>query len=138
MRLVFGEDALVAAWMSQRLGNPIGPPYIAFGLTADEKTLCGGAAFSNWNGANIEMAIVLDCIITRGFIRAIYNYAFIQCGALRLSARTRRSNRTANRILPRLGFKFEGVAKSYYGPNRADDAICYVLFSNKANESKFI
>ena len=139
MRLVFPENGdvsrQIAEWVSIRVNAPIIPPYVAIGMTEDERLYCGGVIFNNWNGANIELTIAMDCPVTRGILRAIYHYVFIQSKATRLTAHTRRDNAKARRLLPRLGFQFEGVAKRYYGPNRPDDALCYALFPD--TKSKF-
>lgn len=127
MRLVFKEDEKVASFVSDRIGHVISPPFVAIGMTADGKRYCGGAVFNNWNGSNIEITVAMDKPVSRGVIRALHHYVFVQSKATRVTAHTRRSNKKAQRVLPRLGFKFEGIAKRYFGPERQDDAICYVL-----------
>ncbi len=130
---MFGADAAIAEWLSQRLGQRMVPPYVCIGMTDDERTYCGGALFNNWNGFNIDISVAMDRPITRSALRAIHNYVFIQIKATRLTANTKRSNRRARKLLPRLGFEFEGVARRFYGPNKSDDAFCFALFpeSNK-------
>ena len=96
-------------------------------MTDDDRLYCGGAVFNNWNGANIDLTIAMDAPPTRGIIRALQHYVFVQSGATRVSALTRRSNKRVQKLLPRLGFAFEGTRKRYFGPHRADDAFAYGL-----------
>ncbi len=132
MNLVFGHDDLVAAWVSEKIGARISPPYAAIGATKDGNTLCGGVVFNRWNGHNIDITLASEGCLTRGNIRGVYNYIFEQVKAGRVSAVTRRSNKRMQRMLPRFGFEFEGVSKRYYGPTKADDGFWFVLFPEKA------
>lgn len=134
MRLVFNEDAIVADWVSQKVGYIIHPPFVAIGATRDDKTLCGGAVFNGWNGHNIEITLASERCLTQGTIRGIYSYLFNQLRAGRVSAHTRRSNKIMRAIFPRLGFQLEGVARRFYGPHKADDAFMFVLFPNDARK----
>ena len=133
MQLVFGRDVEVAQWVARRLDLVIVPPYAAIGATRDGRTLCAGAVFNQWNGANLEVTLYGPGCLSRGAIRAVCHYAFSQVGARRLSAVTRRSNKAMQRLLPRLGFRFEGVARRYFGPYRRDDALRFVLFPDAAD-----
>jgi hypothetical protein len=128
VRLVFGEDELVANWVGVNLGLTIVPPYTAIGGTLDGQSLVIGAVFNKWNGSNIEITLYGPGALRRGAIRAIYHYTFAQLGAQRVSATTRRSNKLMCRKLHKLSFEFEGVAKRFYGPTRKDDGLRFVLF----------
>lgn len=127
MQLVFGHDAEVGAWAAEKLGMPLSPPYVAIGV-ADETGLIGAAVYNNWNRWQIEISFVGPGCMTRQVIRAfLLAYPFDNIGAGRLTTRTRRSNKTTQRLLPRLGFEMEGVLKRFYGPTKADDAFIYRL-----------
>lgn len=134
MRLVFGQDDLVAGWVSVNLGIPIAPPYTAIGGTRDGESLCIGAVFNNYNGSNIDISLYGPRGLTRGGIAAVYQYLFGQLKVNRVSALTRRSNKAMRQLLPRFGFKFEGIGARYFGPARADDAIRFVLFPDDARK----
>jgi RimJ/RimL family protein N-acetyltransferase len=131
---VFGKDQLVAEFVSAGIGDHFSPPYVCIGFSKDAKTLCGGAIFNNWNGANIEISIYGPGALTRGAIRVACRYAFGQSNATRMTAKTRRSNKRMQALLPRLGFTFEGVQKRFFGPDRADDALLYALFPQDAEK----
>lgn len=127
MRLVFGRDDDVAAWTSEHLGMAIYPPYTAIGIEDLNGQPCGGAVFTDWNGSNIEIAICGPGAMKRGVVRAAFHYVFIQIGANRLTAKTKRSNKLMCRMLPKFGFEFEATLKRYYGAQRENDALVFRL-----------
>ncbi len=132
MRLVYGRHDDVAEWVSERIGTIIAKPYVAIGATRDGETLCGGAVFNNYNGSNVDISLASDRCLTKGTIRGIFHYCFVQSKVLRVTAATRRSNKKMRRILRKFGFEFEGIAKQYYGESRKDDAFVFALFKDKA------
>lgn len=134
MQLVFGQDTIVADYVFNNLGLALVPPYTAIGGTKDGKTLCIGAVFNQFNGSNIEITLFGPGGLTRGNIRGVYHYIFEQLKVNRVSAKTRRSNKSMQRLLPRFGFKFEGISARYFGPQKADDAIRFVLFPDDARK----
>lgn len=132
--LILGCDEMVAAWVGEKLGTKFIPPYTTIGATKDGNDLCAGAVFNDYTGSNLEITLVSDGGLTRGNIRAVFSYAFDQVKVNRLSAKTKRSNKAMRRMLPRFGFKFEGISAQYFGPTRADDAIRFVLFHEDARK----
>jgi hypothetical protein len=134
MKLVFDRHDEVAEWVSERIGTLIPKPYVAIGATRDGKTLCGGAVFNNYNTSNVDIILASDRCLTRGTIRGILHYCFIQSNVNRVTAATRRSNKLMRKILPRFGFEFEGVAKQYYGSSKKDDAFVFALFRDRAEK----
>lgn len=132
MRLVFGCDTLVEKYVSENIGMTISPPFTAIGATRDGKTLCGGVVFNHWNGSNIEFHLYGPGCMTRENLRGIFHYAFVQISANRVTASVKRSNESVRKLLPRLGFEFEGTSKKFYGPTKQDDEIRFVLFPERA------
>lgn len=125
MQILFGHDVEVAQWVGDRLGTVIVPPYTALGVVDGTGTLRGGAVFGDFTGSNIEVTVYGPGAMQRGVVRAVLHYAFVQLGCLRITARTRRDNRPMRDLLPRLGFRWEGLARRFYGPSRAEDACLY-------------
>lgn len=134
VQLVFERHDQVADWVAGKVGSLIAKPYVAIGATKDGKTLCAGAVFNNWNGHNIEITLASDGGITRGTIRGIYHYLFVQSKAGRVTARTQRSNKVMRSMLPRFGFREEAVEHRYYGPNKRHDAFVFALFPENARK----
>jgi len=132
--IVYGQDALVGEWASKTLGREIVPPFVTMGFSRDGQNLHGAAVFNDWNGSNLEITIIGPGCLTRGNIRAVYSYVFGQIRANRLTAKTARNNKRMLRLLPRLGFTWESVAKRYFGPEKRNDAIVFALFRENAEK----
>lgn len=132
MRLVFGRDDEVAAWVSRQLKMPIHPPYTAIGVEDLSGSPVGGAVFNDWNGSNIEITICGPGAMKRGVIQAMFNYVFLQVGANRLTAKTKRSNKPMRKMLHQFGFEYEAILKRYYGSQKDNDAILFRLDPAKA------
>lgn len=134
MRILIGHDDAVAEWAGKRLGAVFHRPFVAIGFLRDDGTLCGAAVFNGWNGSNIDITIYGPGCMTRQTVGVVYRYVFGQLKANRATARTMRSNKQMQRLLPRLGFRWEGVAPRYYGIGRKQDAVVYRLLREDAQK----
>jgi RimJ/RimL family protein N-acetyltransferase len=126
LRLVYGQDDAVAEFVSRKLRDPVSAPYVGIGIIKCSR-IVGGIILNNYNGANIEVTLYAPKCFRRRFVREIYKYVFEQAKCLRLTARTRRSNKTVCRLMRRLGFDYEATLKNYFGPTKQDDAIVFRL-----------
>jgi RimJ/RimL family protein N-acetyltransferase len=135
---VLGCDALVADYIGKGLEVEFHPPFTAIGFTRDEKELCFGALYNCWNGSNIEITLygpkAGNGLGNRLILATIFRYPFRQLKATRLTAKTKRSNATMKKIMPRMGFVFEGTQKRFFGPNREDDALLFAMFPEQAEK----
>jgi hypothetical protein len=136
MRLVLGHDAEVGQFASERLGVAIVPPFTSMGIVDDAGQLAGAVIYNDYNGANIEISVYAPGCLNRRIIRAMAAYPFEQLGVVRVTARTKRSNKTMCKLFPRLGFVFEATLKNYFGPSRGDDAIVYRM--TRAESAKWL
>lgn len=131
MRLIFGEDERIAKWVGERIGIAMCPPYVAIGGTRYGTDIDIGVVFNNWNGANMDISLASKYALTRGAIRSVYRYAFVQAGAKRLTAITKPSNDLMLKQLPRFGFIFEGPSARYFGD---EDGLRFALFPENAKK----
>ena len=137
MRRGLGRDAEVGQFASERLGVPIIPPFTSMGIIDDiSNELCGAIVYNGYNGANIEISFYGPRCMQRRFIKAAFAYPFEQLGVIRLTGRTKRSNKTMCKLFPRLGFIYEATLKNYFGPTRGDDAVVYRM--SRAEASKWL
>ena len=136
MRLVLGQDEAVGVFASQKLGISIVPPYTSMGIVDDADELIGAIVYNHYNKFDIEISFYGPGTMHRRFIRAAFAYPFEQLNVLRLTAKTKRSNKTMCKLLPRLGFVFEATLKNHFGPTRGDDAILYRM--SRAEAAKWI
>ncbi len=133
MKLVYDRHDDVADWVAERTGSIIAKPYVAIGATRDGVTFTAGAVFNNYNGSNIDISLASEGGVTRDTLREIYHYCFIRSKVNRITASTRRANKRMRKALPKLGFEFEAVCKSYFGSAKRDDAFVYALFKDRAD-----
>lgn len=135
MDLIYGQDEAVAAWAGERLGVAFQRPYVAIGIARSGES-CGAAVFNeHYRGGNIELTFVGHGMLSRRVQKALAEFAFLRCGASRITIRTMRRNLTARKLLGRGNrFHFEGVQRQYYGPEKGDDALVYVLFKEQAGK----
>ena len=134
MEVVTGHDDLVAGWVGHRIQSLIVPPYVTIGF-ARNGVLCGGVVFTCWNGASMFISLASERGFTRENIKTVYQYAFEQVGATRLTAISRRDNKRMHAIFPRLGFVGpEAVLKRFFGHRKADDAFVFGLYPENARK----
>jgi hypothetical protein len=131
--LLTGHDEAVGAWIGNKLGQTIVPPFAAVGVLKDGH-LAGGWVLNGFNSFNGDLTIFAPGVLTRRTIGACYAHLFIDHGLIRVTGRTRRDNATMRALFPRLGFQMESVARRYYGPHRKDDAFVFVLFARDAQK----
>ena len=121
--MIVVDGAEIGEYVGKRLGGKIGQPYTAFGFMTDDKKPLSAFVFNDYNGSNIEMTGVSEPGgLTRAVLRYVFNYAFEQCGCRRLTIRTKKQNKAMLKLAPRLGFKYEGIAKHFY---EDDDAVVF-------------
>lgn len=126
------DAARVGEFVCRGLNCPIAPPFQAMGLESDVGNMEAGALFHQYTGANVELSLYAPGAFRLGFLRAMMDYAFRQLGCLRVTARTRRANKPMRRFLPKIGFRYEGVQRKFFGPAGADDAFLYGLMREDA------
>lgn len=127
MNLLFGHDETVAAWVGRIVGKPFQAPFTTIGVIDREGTLRGGFVFTTYTGDAIELSLAGRGCADRRVWAGVLDYVFVQLGCKRLAIHTRKSNRAVRKQAPRLGFKFEGIARSLYGD---EDGLCYSLTAN--------
>lgn len=136
MRIVTGQDQIVAEFVSAGLGRKIHPPYTAIGWVriseAGDWQLVAGAVFNDYHVASIEISYYGK--VTRQTCRDIYDYVFNQLKCLRLTARTKHSNALVRQMLPQHGWVFEGTLKRFYGSAKSHNALIYRLDADEAGK----
>lgn len=124
MDLLFDHDQTVADWVAGQTNSiPFVSPYTALGLVSAGR-LVGGFVFTGFNGHNVELSLAGRAVIAPKAIRALLHYVFEQLKCSRMQVHTHRRQKRVCRLLHRSGFKYEGIARRFYG---RDDAACYAL-----------
>jgi len=133
VRIILGQDEAVGRFAADRLGIPLEPPFTSMGIIDDiSGELVGAIIYNRYNKYDIEISFYGPGAMHRRFIKAAFEYPFTQLGVLRLTARTKRSNKVMCKLLPRLGFIYEATLKNHFGQTRGDDAVLYRLTRSEA------
>ncbi len=125
MRLMLGHDYEVARWATDKYAAGLAPYIQAMGIVDGEGNIRGAATLHDFNGSNVELCYWGPWTVTRGIARQIAMVCFYGLKACRVSCRTPRGNKIVARHLPKLGFRYEGLARHYYGPTKQHDAIMF-------------
>lgn len=127
--LVFGHDQAVAHWVFRQIGMRLAAPYRAIGIISPrmpaDHALVGGVVLNGYNGANVDITLYGPGCFSRSFCRELSMHVFERLQCTRATARTRRDNAAMKNLLPRLGFRYEGTQRRYYGSRKADDAVVF-------------
>lgn len=160
MRLLVGQDKLVAAWVARRIPH-VGTvdnfgPCTAIGVTSNDGILLGGVVYSNFRPeyGDIELSFASDAVasipdrvkagktrqvspvrwLTRPILCALLSYPFDQLNCRRVTGVTPRKATSARRFLDHFGFKREGCVREGFGD---DDAIVSGLLRREWQASKW-
>lgn len=122
MKIIYGENERVAAWATGQITKPMGslchtflPPYTALGLADDTGRIRGAVVLTGFTGAEIELSVYGRGCWTRRVIRAVFDALFNTMLCARVTVHVRASNREAEDLASRLGFKREGIVRRKYG-----------------------
>ena len=128
-----GRKALVE-WVAERLGNDIKgadfEPCMPVALMNGD-TVVGCVVFWNYHRDMCEMAAAIDHAHcgTRGMLRQLFAYPFVQLGVKRLGAQTAASNERSRSVLRRLGFTVDGRLRRGY--DGVEDALTYSMLPDE-------
>lgn len=134
MMLLRNEPEIVSAFVAGQTGDTYCDVMRALGILSGEGRIIGGVLLTNYTGYGVEMTLAGKGCISRGAWQAIGDMAFGELGCQRLSVTTRRSNKRVCKLVPRLKFKFEGVARRFYGK---EDGIVFSLLRDEAVQNGY-
>lgn len=129
MMLLRDEPQIVSAFVSGQTGDQYTDVMRALGILSREGRIVGGVLLTNYTGFGVELTLAGKGCISRSAWQAIGDMAFGELGCERISVTTRKSNKRVCRLAPRLKFKFEGVARRYYGK---EDGVMFSLLRDEA------
>jgi RimJ/RimL family protein N-acetyltransferase len=113
--LVFGQDKLIADWVSGQLGwsGDCFEKYVAIGVARNSQLIAGIVYSEYRDDGDIRITIASSSPLwaTRQNIRSLLHYPFIQLGCRRVTTITPKHLRRARKFLTGIGFKLEGVMR---------------------------
>lgn len=115
--ILLGQDTAVAEYVGKIVGKPFHMDALktTIGVTDPAGRLIGGYVFTGYTGPSIELSLAGKGVVLRGSWLAVLSYVFEQLGCVRLQVHTRRDNARARKQATRLGFRYEGTLRNYYG-----------------------
>lgn len=120
--LVTGHDDVCLQWLQRHWPDIGRPPQMVWGLTDRQGVLGGAIPLWQENAWTWEVGLYSHGVITPRATREFFAMMFYRVGAARLQMKTQRTNKKMKKLAPKLGWTFEGIARSYYGDS---DAICF-------------
>lgn len=116
MGVLTGHDQAVCDWAARRLGHTFATPYATIGWVDTQGRLRAAALLHGYyDHGNIDLGLVIDPPIAKGFIRAVAAVVFEKLQCSRITVHPPKSNSGAIEQLIRAGFKSECTSPDYYG-----------------------
>lgn len=134
-RVVYGEDARVAQWVGDLVGENYAAGSAAIGLEQDGE-LIAGVVFDLYTGPSISMhvaAVPGKRWMTKDFLWRCFAYPFLQLQCNRITGLVRADNLVAQKFDEHLGFKREGLLRK-----AAADGTDYVLYGMLREECRWL
>lgn len=132
MRIDYDNQEHIKQWVSTALGGIDLGVGAAIGFIKDDK-LAAAVYYNNFRLSpkkqpiSIEANIVVidKSVVTRDTLNELFSYPFIRLGVKRVGATVAKRNKHTRRLLQRLGFKYEGVARKAW--HFGEDCAVYSL-----------
>lgn len=128
--LLINSDVAVTHWAFEKFNVFSQPVDMAVGVTHPELGLVGAFFFHYYNGHNVELSYYGPGTVSSGIVRAMARITLSRFNASRLTVVVRKKRKRLLRVLPRFGFRLEGVQRRHFGPTDGarDTGVRFVLF----------
>lgn len=117
--LVGGDYPGLLKWAAEKIGiDGFDSSAKAIGIMRENR-ICGAVVYDSFTSVDCQMHVASDGSghwMTRSFLRAVFEYPFVQLGYKRVTVPVAESNKRARVFVMNLGFKQEG-----YHPYGAKD-----------------
>lgn len=131
MRLIYGADEFVSAWVAQRLGVSFRDAK-AIGVERDGK-LIAGVVYHDYRPsyASIQMSVAAidkSRWLSKGNLAAFFYYPFVQLKCSSVYVCCSRKARRTRKFVEKVGFKYSGLLRRGFG---TVDAVLYDMLSTE-------
>jgi RimJ/RimL family protein N-acetyltransferase len=124
VNIVVGHENTIIDWLARKHGvHVIQTPRQVLGVVDGDGVLRGAYVITWRNDTTAEWH--LFGTLSNDTLKQLFRAVFGPWEVKRLEVRTHRRNKAVKRAAPKYGFKFECVARDYYGPKQ--DAFCYAM-----------
>jgi RimJ/RimL family protein N-acetyltransferase len=133
-RLIYDQDQIsLLLWMQRHADwdvKPNGDSWHVLGCVADGQ-IAAVVLYDGWDGNSVWCSITSSSPrwATRGNLRALFEYPFVQIGANRMGTLVSVLNADATDMNKRLGFRLEGLLKA--GHPNGDDAVIFGMLQGE-------
>ena len=122
MKLIVGHEPTILEWLARTHGvHALQTPRLVFGVIDDSGVLRGAYILTWRNDTTAELHAY--GAVTNDAAKDLFHAAFVECGLFRLQLCVPRKSKSVRRGVLKMGFKYEGIAREYYGPG--SDAFLY-------------
>ena len=119
MRLLFGHDAEVARWVSQRIDDADFGPCVAIGVVGDAGLIAGVVYHDHFpRYETVRLSLAADNQMWAKFVPALLSYPFAQLGVYKAWAVVDSTNDRALRTDKHIGFRQEAILAHHFGRKR--------------------
>ena len=135
---IYGDDDRIISWVTSKLRGTIEfKTGVAIGLEKDDE-LIAGCVYDNYRKHDIEMTFAASTPkwATPKTIGVFFSYPFVQLKVARVTAIAAKANKRARKMLERLGFQLEGVARR--GMDGKKDACIYGMLASECKWLRYI
>lgn len=112
------QNRSFAEWTAKQLGVSFSEPFLCMAIVDGRSSMIGGVVLNNFDGHNIDLSGAGEGAFTPSIVRSLASHVFKELGCSRVTLKTRRSNKTARKLLGR-HFKFEATLKHGFGTEDA-------------------
>ena len=129
-QVIVGRYQGIVDWLKDRLNAQVEGLYTTIGVLDENGALLGGGMLHNWTRYDMELTYYGQDTMSRRVFQKIAE-AGEEANCHRMTIRVPRGHRKTLVSLPRLGFKYEGTQRRFYGPRKADDAIAFGILASE-------
>lgn len=136
MRLLFGNDELIAEWVARHLPNFRNAKdfgfYKSIGIAKDRELLAG-AVYSNYRDFDVEFNIYAKSVkwCTKNTLKWLLYYPFVQLKCERMTATIADDDQRTQRLAKWIGFEIEGLIRKGYDGHK--DAVIMGILKQDVN-----
>lgn len=125
--IIYDRDKDVAAWYASKLELDFVPQHQAIGLVDSNQNLVGAVLLLMESPNSASVTIYSEAPSLAPWAKECFGWMFDNYG--RITARTEKSDKRMLKHYRKLGFKFECVAKDFFGPGA--DGVQHYLTREK-------
>jgi RimJ/RimL family protein N-acetyltransferase len=128
LNLIASHEATIIDWLARvHSVHVLQTPRLVLGIIDRDGVLRGAFVITWRNDVSAELHVY--GALSNGVVGDMFRTVFEGCNLHRLEVRTSRRHKKVRKAAIKFGFRFEGLAREYYGPG--EDAFVYGMTSSQ-------